>query len=108
MLTVQIKGLTTDLQLFSKGALNANTEVCVSVNIKIWGIEYHIFSFSHFFVAAISKMPQEREYMPRIQPTKIYMHDGPEIMFLGLFLRGFLTKFWHKYKSQQPNFGIKW
>ena len=46
--------------------------------------------------------------LPRLQPTKLCLHDGPEIMILGLFLRGFPAQFWHKYQPQQHHFGIKW
>ena len=30
--------------------------------------------------------------LPMLQPTKLCTHNGPEIMFLGLFHRGFMTK----------------
>ena len=45
--------------------------------------------------------------LPRLQPTKLCIHDGPEIMFLGLFLHEMstqitapATKFWHQIKAQ--------
>ena len=38
-------------------------EVCGYVIIRSWGMEYPIFSFSNFFVAAILKMLQEREHI---------------------------------------------
>ena len=39
--------------------------------------------------------------------NKLSMHDGIDLILLGLFLRGFLTKYWHKY-SQPHKSGIKW
>ena len=39
----------------------------------------------------------------RLQPTKLCIHDGPEIMFLELFLRGFLTNF---YTNKKPRHTI--
>ena len=85
-------------------------------------MEYPIFSFSYFvcgghfenaqdnfpvnIIDSYSigcKLAEECKFVdlwegcmmgrPTLQPNKICIHDGPEIMFLGLFLRGSLAKF---------------
>ena len=43
-----------------------------------------------------------------LRPSKLCIRGGPEFTFFGLFLRGFLTTFWHKWQRQPHNFGIKW
>ena len=46
--------------------------------------------------------------LARLGPTKFCMHDGAELIFLELFIRGFLASFWHKSQHKSHNFGIKW
>ena len=53
--------------------------------------------------------------LPRLRPTKLFMNDGPEIMFLWLFLKRFpdkiltqmttpSTQFWQQMKAQNSYF----
>ena len=97
-------------------------QVSASVMIKISGMEYPIFSFFFVatilkmpqerecipvnitdFNSLGCKLAEKYKFvdlwegcmkgLPRLQPTKLCIHDSPEIMFLGLFLRSFLSKF---------------